>query len=400
MAPPKLFVADELSLGLAPVVIETVYEGLRKINRAGTALLVVEQQVDRAVGLADEAVILEHGTVAYAGPADGAMGAMEQVLASRTGGSASGPTDERPSTEHHRWRPTGKKPDGPGRRPQPRCQVDSAPEAGRHPGRGRPAAVGEPASKRALRSQGSETMRRLLDAAMEAIDERGYHSTRVKDVVDIANTSHGTFYLYFSNKEDLVRALTIEATSEASRLLGAVTEAGSALDIESWDNLRQWIGDYSALWSRYAPLFRSWTDLASIDRAIGDQNRTDGGRPHRGHGLPDRRGRADRRPRPRAWPAWPSWPCSTASIFMREFMGTPVDDAALDTLTTMVHRALFPRLGRRARRPRRSRRAAPTKAGGAKKKRPLSRVARPPADPAASQVDAGRCPRRSAAPGR
>src|SRR5581483_2953831 len=99
--------------------------------------------------------------------------------------------------------------------------------------------VGEPASRRALRSQGKETMRRLLDAAMEAIDERGYHSTRVKDVVDIANTSHGTFYLYFSNKEDLVRALTIEATSEASRLYGAVSEAGNALDIESWDHLRQ-----------------------------------------------------------------------------------------------------------------------------------------------------------------
>lgn len=86
MAPPKLFVADELSLGLAPVVIETVYEGLRRINRAGTALLVVEQQVDRAVGLAQEAVILEHGTVAYSGPAAGAKHAMEQLLASRTVG--------------------------------------------------------------------------------------------------------------------------------------------------------------------------------------------------------------------------------------------------------------------------------------------------------------------------
>ncbi|MGH9208566.1 MAG: ABC transporter ATP-binding protein, partial [Acidimicrobiales bacterium] len=52
VAPPHLFVADELSLGLAPVVIETVYEGLRRINQAGTALLVVEQQVDRAVDLA------------------------------------------------------------------------------------------------------------------------------------------------------------------------------------------------------------------------------------------------------------------------------------------------------------------------------------------------------------
>lgn len=90
VAPPKLLVADELSLGLAPLVIENVYDGLRKINKAGTALLVVEQQVDRAVELAARAVILEHGNVAYAGPAAGAKAAMEQLLASRTVGSSSG----------------------------------------------------------------------------------------------------------------------------------------------------------------------------------------------------------------------------------------------------------------------------------------------------------------------
>ena len=54
--------------------------------RAGTALLVVEQQVDRAVALAQTAVILEHGTVVYYGPAGQAKEAMEQIMASRTGG--------------------------------------------------------------------------------------------------------------------------------------------------------------------------------------------------------------------------------------------------------------------------------------------------------------------------
>jgi branched-chain amino acid transport system ATP-binding protein len=83
VVPPHLLVADELSLGLAPVVIEAVYQGLREINGAGTALLVVEQQVDRALELATDAVILEHGAVAYAGSADHALGAMEQVMASR-----------------------------------------------------------------------------------------------------------------------------------------------------------------------------------------------------------------------------------------------------------------------------------------------------------------------------
>lgn len=85
VVPPRLLVADELSLGLAPVVIEAVYRGLREINQAGTALLVVEQQVDRALDLAADAVILEHGAVAFAGPAHLALAAMEEVLASRGG---------------------------------------------------------------------------------------------------------------------------------------------------------------------------------------------------------------------------------------------------------------------------------------------------------------------------
>lgn len=85
VAPPRLLVADELSLGLAPLVVEAVYQGLRNINQAGTALLVVEQQVDRALELATGAVILEHGSVVFAGPSGQALGAMEQVLAVRGG---------------------------------------------------------------------------------------------------------------------------------------------------------------------------------------------------------------------------------------------------------------------------------------------------------------------------
>ena len=84
-------------------------------------------------------------------------------------------------------------------------------------------AVGAPASKRVLRSQGRRTMRKLLDAAMVAFDNRGYHATRVNDVVEIAKTSHGTFYLYFSNKEDLLRALVAEAAGEAQTLYDALS---------------------------------------------------------------------------------------------------------------------------------------------------------------------------------
>ena len=100
--------------------------------------------------------------------------------------------------------------------------VTGATDGARSARRRRPAegdAVGAPASKRVLRSQGRRTMRKLLDAAMVAFDKRGYHATRVNDVVEIAKTSHGTFYLYFSNKEDLLRALVAEAAGEGAEPL-------------------------------------------------------------------------------------------------------------------------------------------------------------------------------------
>lgn len=83
VAPPKLLIADELCLGLAPLVVDTVYAALRSINQAGTSVLVVEQQVDRALEIADRAVILEHGAVAYDGVPSLARAAMEEILAAR-----------------------------------------------------------------------------------------------------------------------------------------------------------------------------------------------------------------------------------------------------------------------------------------------------------------------------
>jgi branched-chain amino acid transport system ATP-binding protein len=90
VVPSKVLVADELSLGLAPVIVDQVYDGLRKINRNGTALVVVEQQVHRVLELANWAVVLDHGTVAYEGEPSGAGKAVESLMARREEAAASG----------------------------------------------------------------------------------------------------------------------------------------------------------------------------------------------------------------------------------------------------------------------------------------------------------------------
>lgn len=66
---PKLLVADELSLGLAPLIVEQIYEMLARIRDSGTSLLVIEQHVSHALALCDRVVLLDHGSVAWTGPA-------------------------------------------------------------------------------------------------------------------------------------------------------------------------------------------------------------------------------------------------------------------------------------------------------------------------------------------
>jgi branched-chain amino acid transport system ATP-binding protein len=90
VVPSKVLVADELSLGLAPVVVDQVYEGLGVINRNGTALVVVEQQVHRVLRLANWAVVLDHGSVAYEGDPAGASTAVEALMARREEAAATG----------------------------------------------------------------------------------------------------------------------------------------------------------------------------------------------------------------------------------------------------------------------------------------------------------------------
>jgi AcrR family transcriptional regulator len=127
-------------------------------------------------------------------------------------------------------------------------------------------ASGEPVVGRELRTQGRRTRKRLLDAATVVLADKGYHATRVDDIVRRARTSHGTFYLYFANKEDLFRALAVQCAEEMTALaaeLGPVTSGPEGLD-----ELRTWLGRFLSTYRRYGPVIRAWMEDQAIDRSL------------------------------------------------------------------------------------------------------------------------------------
>jgi len=70
MSGPSLIVFDEISLGLAPITVDRLYEALESINSAGVSMIVIEQNVERGLALADHVAVLEKGSVALTGTPD------------------------------------------------------------------------------------------------------------------------------------------------------------------------------------------------------------------------------------------------------------------------------------------------------------------------------------------
>jgi AcrR family transcriptional regulator len=113
---------------------------------------------------------------------------------------------------------------------------------------------GAPAQGRALGRQGQKTVRKLLEAGLVEFDERGFQAVRVDDVVRRANTSHGTFYLYFSNKDDLFKTLlrdALEGMAVITEEFPVVTrnESGKVA-------LRQWVHKFCDVYAAHATVIR------------------------------------------------------------------------------------------------------------------------------------------------
>lgn len=108
--------------------------------------------------------------------------------------------------------------------------------------------------QRAARAQGRNTVRRLMAAGRAEFAERGYATVTVDDIVGRARMSHGTFYLYFANKDDFFEALSQEAlramenVADEFPVLTSARAGRKALD--------QWVRSFCRTYAAHAVVFR------------------------------------------------------------------------------------------------------------------------------------------------
>jgi branched-chain amino acid transport system ATP-binding protein len=96
---PKVLLVDELSLGLAPLVVERLLAAVRAAADRGTAVVLVEQHVDRAMRVADHVLVLERGRVVLSGQAADVAGRVKDIEASYLAAEGTGsPGDEQTAT--------------------------------------------------------------------------------------------------------------------------------------------------------------------------------------------------------------------------------------------------------------------------------------------------------------
>jgi AcrR family transcriptional regulator len=124
-------------------------------------------------------------------------------------------------------------------------------------------------------ARGQRTQQRILDAALRAFGERGYHGCSIDRITKLARCSRVSFYQYFENKEDVFRQLA----GQIARQVSASTEALDALtpDLEGWSALRTWVARYAEIHARYEPVFHALeTDeaLMAVARYTGEETVT------------------------------------------------------------------------------------------------------------------------------
>ncbi len=99
---------------------------------------------------------------------------------------------------------------------------------------------------------------------MAAMDDRGFHATRVDDIVRQAGVSHGAFYLYFDDKEDLFRILAAEAAED---MLARVAELADG-EVPSGEALVDWLVGFVDGYRHHGVVIRAWMEDHARDPGL------------------------------------------------------------------------------------------------------------------------------------
>ena len=67
MSRPKILMLDEPSMGLAPILVQQIFDIIKELHRSGTTILLVEQNAEMALNIADRAYVLESGRIKLSG---------------------------------------------------------------------------------------------------------------------------------------------------------------------------------------------------------------------------------------------------------------------------------------------------------------------------------------------
>jgi AcrR family transcriptional regulator len=110
----------------------------------------------------------------------------------------------------------------------------------------------------------AKTRRKLLDGALQAMDDRGFHATRVDDIVRHAGVSHGAFYLYFDDKQALFRILAAEAAED----MIARVEGLAVQEPPRGEELVDWLESFVDGYRRHGAVIRAWMEDHARDRAL------------------------------------------------------------------------------------------------------------------------------------
>lgn len=108
-----------------------------------------------------------------------------------------------------------------------------------------------------ISARGRETRKLLLTAGAQTLSAKGYHDTRIDDVVAEAGVSHGTFYRHFESKERFFDALTVMAMGSVVELIERVPNDTDDASLHAW--VHEWLLNYL----RNGGVLSAWSEIES-----------------------------------------------------------------------------------------------------------------------------------------